>query len=70
MNGSKPHIIEPRQRFDVLVWDGDGNPHKFLDGGFNISAGGVLSVNTSDGKQAHVWATGFWSNVSVVAQDG
>lgn len=42
----------------------------FTDGGFQISASGVLSVTTQDGKQAHAWAHGFWAVVSVVASDG
>lgn len=69
MNGKIP-LIEARQRFDVNVVDAENVAHKFVDGGFNISANGVLSVSTQDGKQAHAWATGFWANVSVVASDG
>jgi hypothetical protein len=63
-------LIEPRQRFNVTVVDSENNQHAFVDAGFSVSAGGTLSVSTSDGKQARAWANGFWSNVAVVASDG
>lgn len=65
-------VIKPRQRYDVLVATGDGDKatERFRDGGFSVSAGGVLSVSTTDGKQAKAWAPGYWATCEVVASDG
>lgn len=63
-------LIEPRQRFNVYVVDSETQSYTFKDAGFQISANGVLSVSTQDGKQARAWANGFWNNVAVVASDG
>ena len=65
-------VIKPRQRFDVIVATGDADkPHERLrDGGFSVSAGGVLSVSTFDGKQAKAWAPGYWATCEMVASDG
>lgn len=68
----EPPIIEPRQRFDVIVQVGQSpdSTERYSDAGFSISANGVLSVSTADGKQAKAWAVGQWLTVEVVASDG